>query len=488
MTITAAIEVDWNSDTDFVDADEVITAQVKRARWKRGRDGILGPAPIGRLELLVDNDDRRYSPENASGPLYAFLGQTGLTVRVRTTAPVAKTHFVGAIDSIEPDPLLDQKVAIITAYEKSLTRLRDSGPIYSLMLENDEPGQAAGNVLEEVDWPVGERDLDAGTTLMDTWWAGGVDALSALSELVDEDLGYLWIKGDGTIRFEGRAYRATNASGAALSTFSDLPTAALRYENIAYDQRLGQTYDAFRAPAQRRALPAQYDVLWESKDLPFRITPGQVKEFIATWDNPAGDFTFTDFNRAANTSSDGSGTDMTQQVTWTLVESKATRALIRVTSNAAQTIYITVLNLGVKARQLSGRQTEAQVGTGNRKFPIQPRYIGDVNVAESWAGYAAIAYGGNPIPIVVIDLYNYDATMEAAMLNRDISDLIQIDNAELGLSSQKFWIESVEHEVTGPGALWKTRITASKVVSTKTYWLMEIAGFGEIEQTTRFFG
>src|SRR3972149_2070893 len=238
MTVTLVVECDGSGDGDFADANENITALVHRASWGHGRKGILGAASPGRLELLLDNEDRRFSPENGTSPLFGLM-EPGRTVRVRSTAPFAKTLFVAALDDIEPDPQLDGKTAVLTAYEKSLVKIREAGPIWAVMQTNVGPGQAVTAILDEIGWPVGDRSIDQGTTVMDTWWASGIDALQALGEMVDEDLGYLFVQGDGKLRFEGRAYRATHASDAVAVTFDDTPSSAFRYEGIAYARGIG---------------------------------------------------------------------------------------------------------------------------------------------------------------------------------------------------------------------------------------------------------
>jgi hypothetical protein len=77
--------------------------------------------------------------------------------------------------------------------------------------------------------------------------------------------------------------------------------------------------------------------------------------------------------------------------------------------------------------------------------------------------------------------------MEALLLGHELNNLIVVKNAELGLN-HKFWVEQLEHETQGPGNVWTTKLLLSRVPeATKTYWLFETAGFGEMGETTRMF-
>ena len=97
--------VDWNSDGDFGDANEDITADIKALNWQRGKDKQLGSTQAAILNLVIKpGSATKYSPENAGGVLYGNLLPYKV-VRVRVKIGVTwYTQFYGYIKKIIPHP------------------------------------------------------------------------------------------------------------------------------------------------------------------------------------------------------------------------------------------------------------------------------------------------------------------------------------------------------------------------------------------------
>jgi hypothetical protein len=75
MAVSWRVRVDWARDGSFDTSGDNITAYVRdMARASRGfRDDLALIANIGTLRLTLDNSDRRFTPDYASGPLYGYL-------------------------------------------------------------------------------------------------------------------------------------------------------------------------------------------------------------------------------------------------------------------------------------------------------------------------------------------------------------------------------------------------------------------------------
>ena len=67
------VQVDWNNDGDFSDADEDVTSDVLGLTLEHFRDLSSEHIEAARLELELKNDDHKYSPSNASSPLTGNL-------------------------------------------------------------------------------------------------------------------------------------------------------------------------------------------------------------------------------------------------------------------------------------------------------------------------------------------------------------------------------------------------------------------------------
>ncbi len=78
--------VDWNGDGDFSDANEDVTSDVLGLTLDHFRDLASDHMEAARLELVLKNDDHKYSPPNGSSPLSGDL-KPGRTVWVRAGYP-----------------------------------------------------------------------------------------------------------------------------------------------------------------------------------------------------------------------------------------------------------------------------------------------------------------------------------------------------------------------------------------------------------------
>lgn len=76
--VLLSVLVDWDNDGDFEDAGEDVSGDVllnAPMQSVRGRDQLraLQPPMAGSATATVDNEERTYSPKNATGPLYGLL-------------------------------------------------------------------------------------------------------------------------------------------------------------------------------------------------------------------------------------------------------------------------------------------------------------------------------------------------------------------------------------------------------------------------------
>lgn len=102
MTTTWTIAIDWDRNDDFSDTDDEVTNFTLNAQWFLGmRQRFQDDADDSVLELTLHNGDRRFSPENAFGPLFGKIAPLR-PVRVQSNdGTTTRTHWLGWIESIE---------------------------------------------------------------------------------------------------------------------------------------------------------------------------------------------------------------------------------------------------------------------------------------------------------------------------------------------------------------------------------------------------
>ncbi|CAG0964412.1 hypothetical protein ANAEL_00817 [Anaerolineales bacterium] len=112
------------------------------------------------LELMLDNTDKRFSPENTSSPLYYAAGAKSLVspfkrVMIESNdGTTARTHWTGWIESVQPD---------VNAEGKRQVKINAHGPMYFMkeaetrlaLQENQRTDQVVAALLAQVVMPPG---------------------------------------------------------------------------------------------------------------------------------------------------------------------------------------------------------------------------------------------------------------------------------------------------------------------------------------------
>ena len=165
--------VDWNNDGDYDDTYDDITSDVLSLQWRRGRDyasQLTGRSSAGKLQATLINTDGKYSPSNTSSVLTGSI-LPGRAVRLNSGSgefpydfPLvfdSNPQFIGFLEEIVPDPSAKGiKTVKLTAYG-ALGYLNDFAPSLATQTTR-RTDQAIGDILDDVGWGAGDRDLATG--------------------------------------------------------------------------------------------------------------------------------------------------------------------------------------------------------------------------------------------------------------------------------------------------------------------------------------
>jgi hypothetical protein len=121
MTTTWTIAIDWDRDGSFSGQYDDITNNAISARWFLGeRKSYQDTADDSTLTLVLNNSDKRYSPENGSSPLAGKLAPFK-PVRIQSDdGTTTRTHWIGWIESIQP---------AVNIYGERTVEIRAAGPM-----------------------------------------------------------------------------------------------------------------------------------------------------------------------------------------------------------------------------------------------------------------------------------------------------------------------------------------------------------------------
>ncbi|MDX2138017.1 MAG: hypothetical protein SF123_07970 [Chloroflexota bacterium] len=97
------LSIDWDRNGNFTDTNDDVTSRVMQVNWFLGmRKPYQEKADNSMLALVLRNDDRRFSPDNAASPLFGKLVPQR-PVRIQSNdGTTTRTHWVGWIEAIKP--------------------------------------------------------------------------------------------------------------------------------------------------------------------------------------------------------------------------------------------------------------------------------------------------------------------------------------------------------------------------------------------------
>jgi hypothetical protein len=226
-----------------------ITDDVMSANWKQGfgSANMAGIAHEGQMSITVKNDDKKYSPQYSSSPIYDYL-KPNRRVQAQVFDGLAwRSMWLGWLQVIDPDASPYDKRTCQLSASHTLNRLQStpSVPILrSIQTGVEIINSGIGNlflvIMQGSGWAmpsfqptwrldISQLDIDCplispewlfetkdppavffrgelSYTLSDTPHANRIQIYSALDSLAKHELGYVWLTRNGLLRFSERDY------------------------------------------------------------------------------------------------------------------------------------------------------------------------------------------------------------------------------------------------------------------------------------------
>ncbi len=459
---------DWNDDGDFGDTYEDITADVLddraavTAQYGRDQARALSPISAGRGSLTLDNEHRRYSPENAGSPLN---GQVLPARKVLITGTVGATTYTvlrAVIDDFELRPDHNDQSVDVSLID-ALGQLRDV-QVSTELHQGMRPGEAIGVILDAVGWPAALRDLDVGATVMPFWWLDGDDAFGAILDLVDSEgpPALVTVDSSGRIVFRSRHHRLQDtASTAVQSTWrSSGGIEPLISSPATYNHGFKEIVNSVRFELPRRQLAGDLAPVWTASGI-IGIAAGETVQIIAQGSSP--------FSGAVTPEA---GTDFTPTGTVAVALSRTSggSTTISLTANGAPA---TVADLQLRAYPLTTVATEQVLVEdpssianfdGRRSLPTgrDPKWpsVGDAKAI----GSIILTQRSDRLPTITVTMVSANTTRVTQQLSRNLSDRVHVVEPHTGLDADCF-IEQISHTITQGGAEHKTVFGLEKAPS-----------------------
>lgn len=153
MTTTWTIAIDWDRNGNFTGTYDDVTERAHSINWFLGaRQPYQDSVDNSKLELILNNVDKHFSPENTSSPLTGNLAPFR-PVRVQSNdGTTTRTHWTGWIETISPD---------VGQYGERKVKITAAGPMQFFkgketsiqVQENKRTDEIIQQLIEEVQIP-----------------------------------------------------------------------------------------------------------------------------------------------------------------------------------------------------------------------------------------------------------------------------------------------------------------------------------------------
>jgi len=221
-----------DSTTLIVDVSD----QISRIETKRGRNALADQFQTGTLALRIIDQNGDFNPQNVTGPYYELLTPMRKVQITATYSGVTYPIFAGFITSyVTTYPKeADSDVAYTTIQAVDAFRLANNAQVSTVTgaTAGDLSGTRINQILDQIEWPTGMRDIDAGLTTMQADPGTNRTSLAAMQTVTDSEYGALYVDAAGSFVFQDRAVTA-GSIGATSTDFSD-SGAGIRYSDASW--------------------------------------------------------------------------------------------------------------------------------------------------------------------------------------------------------------------------------------------------------------
>ncbi len=194
-----------------------VSNQINRIETNRGRTALSDQFQTGSMTLRIVDQNGDFNPQNVTGPYAGLLTPMKKVQITATYGSVTYPIFSGFITSYVttyPDES-GEDLAMTTIQAVDAFRLAQLAQISTVT--GASAGQLSGTrvnkILDEIDWPASQRDIDAGLTTLQADPGTNRTALQALFTVSDSEYGAIYVDADNNFVFQDRGVTAGSIGG-----------------------------------------------------------------------------------------------------------------------------------------------------------------------------------------------------------------------------------------------------------------------------------
>jgi hypothetical protein len=210
--------LDTNVLADSVAVIVDVSNQINRIETNRGRTALSDQFQTGSLTLRIVDQNGDFNPQNPASPYFALLTpmkKVQITATYSGTTYPIFSGFITSYVTTYPDDSGFDELAITTIQAVDAFRLAQLAQISTVTgaSAGDLSGTRINQILDEIDWPASQRDIDAGLTTLQADPGTNRTALQALQIATESEYGAIYVDADNNFVFQDRGVTAGSIGG-----------------------------------------------------------------------------------------------------------------------------------------------------------------------------------------------------------------------------------------------------------------------------------
>ena len=218
------------ADSTAVTVD--VSNLVDSVKTTRGRTALSDIFQTGTMSLRIIDQNGDFNPMNPSSPYYNLLTpmrKVTITASYGTTTYPIFAGYITSYDTTTPRDVGEVVYTTIQAVDGF--RLFQNAQITTVAsaTAGQTTGTRIGKILDQIGWPVGMRDVDAGQTTVQADPGTLRTSLGAMQVVTSTEYGSLYMDAFGNLVFQDRALTSSSVAGTPV-VFNDDGT-GISYNN-----------------------------------------------------------------------------------------------------------------------------------------------------------------------------------------------------------------------------------------------------------------
>lgn len=218
------------ADTTSVTVD--VSNQVDSIRTNRGRTALSDVFQTGTMSLRIIDQNGDFNPMNPASPYYNLLNPMRKVTITASYGGNTYPIFAGYITSYDTTTPRDVGEVVYTTIQAvDGFRLFQNAQITTVAsaTAGQTTGTRIGKILDQIGWPAGMRDIDAGQTTVQADPGTLRTSLGAMQLVTSTEYGSLYMDGLGNLVFQDRLLTSSSVAGTPVE-FNDNGT-GISYNN-----------------------------------------------------------------------------------------------------------------------------------------------------------------------------------------------------------------------------------------------------------------